>query len=127
MAVCPACSAPVPDGFAFCPGCGTAAGAAPSRPKCLYCHAGIDGPIARCPSCASMYHSDCYVENEGCASLRCDQWTGRVAPGSVPAVIDGEEPEPEPDGSGGVTTCGQCGAPAVPGMKFCQLCGHRYR
>lgn len=55
-------------------------------------------------------------------------------PPPAPAAAAPPEPEPEPDPAPSKADeelatqnfCHQCGAPAVPGMKFCQRCGQKF-
>ena len=46
-----------------------------SRPKCAVCHSTIEvgEDMTACPDCHTGYHTDCWLENYGCATYGCTQ------------------------------------------------------
>ncbi len=131
MATCSHCGQELTAGATICYACGTPVSVAGNPPpvativekkveagtRCAICQTALkeDEPKTACPACGSVYHTDCWEENGGCAVYGCSrvpQVEQRRAV-EIPVSYWGQENKP----------CPACGREILAAAVRCRFCG----
>jgi hypothetical protein len=88
--------------------------------RCPVCMTDADGPeVQACPSCATLYHADCWSENRGCAVYGCAEVPATEGLGSLEVAPSywGQEEK----------ACPSCGASIRAAAMRCRSCGSTFQ
>ncbi len=96
--------------------------------NCPICYAKItpDEEQITCPNCQIVYHTDCWKDNNGCATYGCHS-TGCLNPPPIKIDLKSEGNMPHSSNNKGDYVCPNCHTKLVGGTTLCWLCGSELR